>query len=176
MFLSKKIIMQITLYIFLIFFCSVGSTNQLTQFGAWIYEGNNASPIEIKSFTPPVDRRPILLSVYCHEKHNQRDGFMLFLLKQDEFSPLDPNVVNVTVKIDNNPQRTLEWFPDIQILRMWKSRWLIKEMFDGQSINIRYEDKDGKHSLTYFLHGFKEAVEKMENDCGYEYTADDDWY
>jgi|GEM_PF-5724363 len=116
------------------------------------------------------EERPQLdLSCYPPNKGMSYD---MSLLKTGGLNTKDQTMINISVQVDDNSPFSLSWvyYNKDRVITTSPS-WLTKEMINGESFHIKYNDKEGVKKYSYNLQGLEDALDMMHEVCGYKYDG-----
>ncbi len=109
------------------------------------------------------------LFLICSQSDKKRKQYRMGLLTQSVLKIDDPNALDVMISIDDKPKMEYPWFQIKHSLQSAVPKMNIKEMINGNELNIQFRDKHQLHRYTYDLKHFKQTLNIMEEVCAYKY-------
>ncbi|MDW3095517.1 MAG: hypothetical protein R8G33_07590 [Gammaproteobacteria bacterium] len=100
---------------------------------------------------------------------NKGSNYDMSLLRTGGFQTDDPQAVHIKVQVDSNSPFSLEWFHTKDRLITGSPSWLVKEMIEGKSINLKFRDRNGIQEYSYDVTGLGDALKLMHEACTYNY-------
>lgn len=164
----KKHLPVCTILILLLFTYSASAA----KYGSWNFRISLEGPKQAAAYTEEISSgRFPFLTIRCSEDMDKSDGFTTYLYSGDGFNTINPFAVPVSVSLDGKANLNLEWFLEGDAIAMVQSRWLIKDMLNGQQLLIKIDLKNGRKEYKFNLNGLEKSLENAALYCGFDYTG-----